>query len=104
VSIESARAAVVLNPTLFRPDFYRYLSENYHIYEAFEREADKVWARGRTHYSGRTIIEYLRHETSVREAGGGWKINDWLTPDFCRLYVKLHSTKTLFEFRGARKQ
>jgi hypothetical protein len=103
MSLELARSAVLLNAEYFRPDFYDWLTDNWHIFTAFEHQADMVWARGRTHYSARTIIEYLRHETSVREAGDGWKINDWYTPCLARLYVMLHPDRKLFEFRGERK-
>jgi hypothetical protein len=91
---------VEINRTKYAEDFHEWLKANWHVYEAFAREADKVWARGRTHYSARTIIEYLRHETSVRETGDEWKINDHFTPSMARLYFFFHPQKTLFEFRG----
>lgn len=52
---------------LFRPDFRAWLADNFHIWLAFEREANHVWTTGRRHYSARTIGEYLRHETALRE-------------------------------------
>lgn len=92
-------SAVALNPEKYRPDFYEWLRENSHIMHAFEIEAERIWARGRKHYSARTIVEYLRHETLLAEAGGEWKINDHFTPDCARLFVALNPDKPLFEFR-----
>lgn len=85
---------------LFRADFPAWLADNFHIWKAFEREADKVWARGRTRYSGRTIIEVLRHESALRERESEWKLNDWWTPDLCRLYMLMWPERKLFELRG----
>jgi hypothetical protein len=99
MTIEFARSEILLNREHYAHDFYTWLNDNWHVYQAFAREADKVWARGRTHYSARTIIEYLRHETSVRETGDEWKINDWYTPSMARLYVFFNPEKKLFEFR-----
>lgn len=92
-------AAAALNPDRYRGDFYGWLHDNSHIMLAFETEAERVWARGRRHYSARTIVEYLRHETLLAETSGEWKINDWWTPDMARLFVALHPDKPLFEFR-----
>jgi len=103
MTIELARAQVLLHPHLFRKDFYQHITDNFHVFQAFEREANNAWDRGRRHYSGRTIIEYLRHESNLREHGDGLKLNDWYTPDYCRLYVTLHPERNLFEFRGERR-
>ena len=103
MSIEIARAKVLLNPQQFRPDFYSWLNLNYVVYEAFEREADKIRGRGRSHYSHRTIWEFLRHETALREASREYKLNDHFTKDCALLYSMLHpEAKAFFEFRGLR--
>lgn len=91
------------NGRLYRPDFHAWLSENFAIFVAFATQANSLWNRGRTHYSARTIIEWLRHETALRETSGGWKINDWYTPDMARLYMVLYPERTMFELRGQRK-
>lgn len=88
---------------LFRADFPQWLADNFHIWKAFEREADRVWARGRAHYSARTIGEFIRHETALREDGGEFKVNDHAWPDCARLYTLLNPDRKLFEFRGERK-
>lgn len=98
----TALCFVKSRPGVFRADFHDWLSENFHIYEAFEREANKIHARGRGHYSARTIIEVLRHETALREAANELqlKITNNVAPDLARLYVMFYpSRKEFFETR-----
>lgn len=84
----------------FRPDFLEWLEKNWDIYRAFEREADRVRGRGRSHYSARTIGEFLRHHTLTREEGGDFKVNDHYWPDLARLYTMMNpGTEGFFEFR-----
>lgn len=80
----------------YRPDFADWLSENAHIWSAFCREANKVWSRGRRHYSSRTIIEYLRHETALADAGGKFKVNNNYAPDMARLYSESFPERASF--------
>lgn len=98
------RAALIYvetRPELFRKDFAVHLADNWHVYEAFAREADKVWARGQRHYSARTVIEVLRHESALRESGSEWKLNDWWTKDLARLWICMHPERDgFFEFRN----
>ena len=89
------------NASLFREGFLAWLATNAHVWLAFEREADKVWNRGRRHYSARTIGEVLRHESAMAEAGSEWKLNNVVFPDLARLYALVHHDRAgLFEFRG----
>lgn len=84
----------------YREDFSEWLLDNQHIWRAFVREADKVWNRGRRHYSARTIIEVLRHESTLSEASGEYKINGNYVPDLARLYQETHPDRaSLFETR-----
>ncbi|MNL51799.1 hypothetical protein D3C87_1749270 [compost metagenome] len=84
----------------FTPAFMAYLPENLHVYEAFEREAMRVARRGFEHYSARTIIEVLRHNSALAERAGPWKLNDWHTPYLARLFALLNPAFAgLFEFR-----
>ncbi len=89
---------VTANAEHFRADFLDWLSRNYQVWLAFEHEADRVWARGRRHYSARTIGEYLRHESALREAPNeaGWKLNDHYWPDLARLYMLVHPDREGF--------
>ena len=93
---------VACKPEMFRPDFHFWLSENWHIWKAFEGEAIRTWNRGRRHYSARTLAEYLRHETAIRESDGEFKINGNFVPCMARLFVLLNPGMPLFEFRGER--
>jgi hypothetical protein len=87
----------------FTPDFLAYLPDNLHIYQRFEREALRVARRGRTHYSARTIIEVLRHESALRESGDAWKLNDHNTPYLARLFALMNPAHAkMFEFREAK--
>lgn len=86
---------------LFREGFIAWLATNAQVWTAFEREATKVWNRGRRHYSARTIVEVLRHESALAEIGGDYKLNDHHTPDLARLYALRYPDRDgLFEFRG----
>ena len=88
-------------PHLFPSEFLTYLDENAHVYEAFEQEAIKA-AKVRQHYSARTIIEVLRHNSAVSEKGGEWKLNDHHTPYLARLFaINNPAHARLFEFRRA---
>lgn len=99
----TALAHVARLPLWFRKDFAEYLEGNWHVYLAFEREANRIRRSGREHYSQRTIWEYLRHETALREKDNDLdlKLNDHYVKDCARLYVVLHpEAATFFEFRN----
>lgn len=86
----------------FRRDFKDWLEANWHVWQAFEREANKIWGRGRTHYSARTIGEYLRHESALRQEKDEtpWKLNDHAWPDLARLYMQFYPLRAeFFELR-----
>lgn len=80
-----------MNAELFTDEFKAYLPDNLHVFEAFEREALKVIARGWKHYSARTILHVLRHHSALAEHGGeGWKLNNNHSPYFARLFDLLY--------------
>jgi len=97
---------VCAHPEQFRHDFIDWLQKNYRVWIAFEYEADRMWARGRRHYSARTIGEYLRHESALREAPNelGLKLNDHYWPDLARLYLLFHQEREGFFERRAGPQ
>lgn len=87
--LHTALVFIRCRPELFRKDFSEWIAKNIHVWEVFESQANVVWARGRTHYSARTIGEYLRHETLIAERSVGvpaFKVNDHFWPDLARLY------------------
>ena len=84
----------------YRAGFPEWLILNPHIWAAFAREASRIWDRGRRHYSARTIVEVLRHESALAEVGGEWKITNNVIPDLARLYVQTYPERaSLLEFR-----
>lgn len=80
------------NPGQFRDDFAEWLESNWAIWLAFAEQADRMWDRGRRHYSARTLVEWLRHETAMREGPNehGFKINNNAAPDLARIYELVH--------------
>lgn len=96
----SPHEVVTSRPDLFRKGFAAWLADNMHVWTAFEREADRVWSRGRRHYSARTIIEHLRHESALADNDTAYKLNGNAVPDMARLYGLLHPDRAgLFETR-----
>ena len=88
------------NKHLFTTEFMEFLPSNLHGYEAFEREARKIIARGFKHYSARTIIHVLRHHSALEQIGGDWKLNNNISPYLARLWVLMNPQHAgLFEFR-----
>lgn len=86
----------------FRPGFAVWLRENRNVWQAFEAEANKVWARGRRHWSARTILEYLRHETAISDSGIEFRLNNNAQGDLARLYLLVHPDRAgFFETRVA---
>lgn len=86
----------------YRRDFHEWLQANWHVWVAFEREANRIWERGRRHYSARTIGEYLRHESALRQEKDEtpWKLNDHAWPDLARLYIAMYPLRAeFFEMR-----
>lgn len=92
---------------LFQPKFAGWLAQNWGLWVAFVMQAEAVWQAGKRHYSARTIIEFLRHQTSLRQAtveegpsGNPLKINNSYVPDIGRLYGLVYPAReTFFECR-----
>jgi hypothetical protein len=91
----------------FRDDFLAWLPQNLHVWNAFKGESFKVIQRGYTHYSGRTIIEFLRHHTALEESptpGHDWKLNNNYPPYLVRLFDLAYPEHAgLFEYRVTKK-
>jgi hypothetical protein len=82
----------------YRAGFDAWLRNNFDIFKRFAIEAEKVRS-SRRHYSARTIIEYIRHETTLRE-NDVFKINNNVAPDCARLYMALRGCHGFFDLRG----
>lgn len=94
---EFIRDRVDANSIRFRDDFPAWLAQNYPIWERFEAEANRVYTRGRYHYSARTIGEFIRHETALAATDdGAWKINNNRFPDLARLYLLMYPERAGF--------
>jgi hypothetical protein len=101
----SVRQMAARHTDKFKPGFVEWLTANPHVWRAFEREAMQVWARGRRHYSARTIVEVLRHHTIMRERDSEWKLNNNNVPDLARLYLLMRPEHAgLFELRDMRNR
>jgi hypothetical protein len=76
------------------PEFFKkpkkWFVDNWHVIEAFEEVAMRLINLGRTHYSARTIVEVLVHQTAVKERDGEFKIGNDNAPDLARVFVVLH--------------
>lgn len=93
-----------LNLAGHRAAFAVWSFENPAIVSRFITEANRLWNRGRRHYSARTIVEWIRHETSLHEESGEFKINNNMTPDLARHYLEIYPDRAeLFELRRLRK-
>jgi hypothetical protein len=93
---------IASRPHDYRPEFAGWLAANWHVWREFARQADRVWMAGRAHYSARTIGEFLRHYSSLREKPeGSWKLNDHVWPDLARLYIAMRPERVgFFELRS----
>jgi hypothetical protein len=83
-------ASVSREPLVYSAGFRQWLASNRRVFNAFEYRALRLWLAGRRHYSARTIMESIRHDTDVAEVGGTFKINNNIIPDCARLFLTLH--------------
>lgn len=94
---------IVTRPWAFWIKFDDWLIDNLDIQRAFDAQALAVVAQGREHYSAYTIVEYLRHDTFLRQvqAHSMLKINNNLTASMARLFGCMYPQhKGLFEYRS----
>lgn len=96
-TLDRAIQVLTFHDGFFRKDFAPWLKANWHIWERFCLESERVWDTGRRRYSARTLIEYIRHDTTLRESPSdpsrgtsGYKINNSFVPDLGRLYCLLN--------------
>lgn len=107
IELLSALEKIERHDGLFQPKFSKWLAQNWGLWVAFVNQAEAVWLAGKRHYSARTIIEFLRHQTSLRQttveagpSGNPLKINNSYVPDIGRLYGLMYpSRETFFECR-----
>ena len=86
------------------PDgFFHWLSQNQHIWKAFEEKAYIMAAVAkRPRYSARTIIEVMRWDSDLREKNKLFKISNNMVPGLARLWMAKHGANhpKFFSVRG----
>ena len=82
-------AFVRLYPALFS-EGAEWFELNWHVVQAFEAVTLGLINKGRKHYSSRTILEVLRHESHLRGAEDNFKLNNNHAPDLARAFVFCH--------------
>ena len=103
--IQRLRTLMLEHHELFPEEFEDWLAANFHIWQAFVAEAQKVRARGFQKYSARTIVHFLRHHTAVAEASSaGLKVNNNHSPYLARLFdLRYPSMAGMWEYRTVLK-
>ena len=73
----------------YPPGFFLWIKKNQHIYRKFKQMAFMEKRLGRKHYSARKIIQDMRWDTNIRQAGDQtFKINNIFTPGLARLAMR----------------
>ena len=76
------------NRHIFKDEFVEWLGNNLHVFAEFAKQARYVKnVMRRDHYSSRTIGEWLRHNSNLREKGDGFKLNNNYFPPLSRLIM-----------------
>jgi hypothetical protein len=86
--------------------FYRFHTNNPHVFEEFESEALMLWnTYGLRKYGARTIFEHMRWDKTIETRKDVFKVNDDYVPIYARLLMYLHpKLKGFFELRGDDRQ
>lgn len=83
-----------------RKDFAEYDAANPQIWQAFERMALSLIAKGVKHWGAKAIFEVLRYQTAIEGNDGFWKINNNFHAGYARKFVaKYPEHKGFFELR-----
>jgi len=97
--------AVRTRRDIYPTSFAAWFAQNHLVVEAFFETADLTRDQGRTHYSARTIWEYLRHHSNIVQASGvahlgEWKLPDHAIPYMARIYMKARDCHGFFSLRS----
>ena len=86
-----------------RTAFDKFHADNPHVYEWFKRNALALQARGRTHYSARTMLHAFRFHTDMTTTDDTFKINNNWSPWYARMLMEDEPTlEGFFETRTAK--
>ena len=78
-------------------DEHKDLEDNMHIVDQFIVESHKI-AQTRDHYSARTIIEFLRHHSSIEQKDCEFKIANAMCTPIARITMLFPALNNLFNF------
>lgn len=100
-----ARVLDVMNKSKYkyRPDFQKWLHDNYHIWLAFiDKCRELARFEDRPRFSAMAIIQVIRWNTMLSEKGKTFKVNNNFTPDLARLVMaRFPVFDGFFEIRGS---
>lgn len=100
-SVSAQRAAKPSN----EERFWRFHSENPHVYDLLVRLARKVQARGKAQYSMKAIFEQARWFYHIEQGNEDFKLNNNLTSHYARLIMAQEADlKDFFEKRRLRSE
>lgn len=77
-----------LNGISIRDGFYIFNKENPHIFKAFEEQALKAIAKGRTKISAKLIINWIRWHEYLESPDMDFKINDAYQSYYARFFIE----------------
>ena len=94
-----------LNGHSIRDGFDKFNAENPHIFKAFEQQALRAIAKGRTKISSKLIINWIRWHEFLESSDKNFKINDAFGSYYSRHFIEKHPQhKDVFEFRKLRNE
>lgn len=95
-----------LNGITIPEGFTKFIKDNPHFYEAFEKQVLKEISEGSTYISSKNVINALRFNRNVGQTTDiNFKVNDAFQSFFSRLFVDRHPQYiSYFKFRKQRSQ
>lgn len=94
-----------LNGRTIRQGFIKFNAENPHIFKAFEEQALKAIANGRTKISAKLIINWIRWNKVFESTGEDFKINDAYQSYYARYFIEKHPQHSkVFDRRKLRNE
>jgi hypothetical protein len=88
-----------------REGFEAFNKANPHIFAAFEAQALRAIAKGRTKISAKLIINWIRWHEFIESSDLNFKINDAFQAYYSRAFVeKYPQYSNIFEFRKLRNE
>lgn len=89
MSKEKVCSFILKHPKFFTNNI-GWVIDNWNVIKAFENIALDIIYVGRDHYSARTIVEVMRHNSVIADTDKEFKLNNNSAPDLARIFVVLH--------------